>query len=208
MVRWEFIDLGELRPRNPVEKVNPDDTCKLVVLPGFEVSQTKQKPIGDIATWAYCFARYTAAMATKYPTCTVGFMAHQVTVVKAYTEAEDPAWRLYDEAYREKMAATGCREWKGMDVQLYQSVCAGRYRRVAIAKAQSWVDKPVTGTKRPRNEGGPGVCWQFNNGRCAYGQTCKFTHACGICRGPHPRVRCVAQDSGWKGGNPGPLYGQ
>jgi hypothetical protein len=77
MVRWEFIDLGELRPRNPVEKVNLD-------LPGFEVSQTKHKPIADIATWAYCFARYTAAMATKYPTCTVGFMAHQVTVLKVY----------------------------------------------------------------------------------------------------------------------------
>jgi hypothetical protein len=110
LVRW-----------NQVEKVNLD-------LPGFEVSQTKHKPIADIATWAYCFARYTAAMATKYPTCTVGFMAHQVTVLKVYMEAEDPAWRLYDEAYREKMAATGCREWKGMDVQLYQSVCTAGWR--------------------------------------------------------------------------------
>jgi hypothetical protein len=69
---------------------------------GFEVSQTKHELIRDIATWAYYFTHYTTVMATKFPTCTVGFMAHEVTVLKAHMK---PAWRLYDEAYREKMAA-------------------------------------------------------------------------------------------------------
>ena len=78
------------------------DTQKVVVLPGFEVAQAKQKPITDIITW------------------------HLLTVLRAYTEVEHPAWRLYDIAYRKKMAATGRKIWSGMDVQIYQEVCGGR----------------------------------------------------------------------------------
>ena len=37
-----------------------------------------------------------------------------VTVYKAYVEVEDPAWCLYDEAYSEKVAAIGCREWNSL----------------------------------------------------------------------------------------------
>ena len=92
---------------------------KWVVLPGFEVAQARKKPVVNIVTWMHCYARYTAVMAAAHPTSTPGFMAHMLTVLKAYTEVEDPAWRLYDEAFREKMAATGCKTWGGMDVQLH-----------------------------------------------------------------------------------------
>lgn len=85
MLRWEYGDLGELRPRNPLEKMGPDDTHKLVVLP-----EARHRWISDIITWTHCYARYTAAMAAKFPTCTGGLMAHMVTVLKAYTEAEAP----------------------------------------------------------------------------------------------------------------------
>ena len=58
----------------------------------------------------------------------------------------------------------------------------------------------ATGVKRPRNQGGPGVCWQYNAGQCAHGQACKFLHACGNCRGPHPCVRCArAAVTAWTG---------
>ena len=78
------------------------ETEKLVVLPGFEVSQTRKKPESNIILWVQCFARYTAAMAQHFPECTPGIMSHMLTVMKAFREVEDPAWRLYDEAYREK----------------------------------------------------------------------------------------------------------
>ncbi len=103
MLRWEFIDLVELRPKNPMEKVpRESETQKLVVLPGFEVAQEKQKPINNIIIWANCYARYVGAMAIANPASMPGFMAHMITLMKAYTE---------------------------VDVQLYQEVCAGRLRR-------------------------------------------------------------------------------
>jgi hypothetical protein len=54
MKKWEFVDLGELRLRSHSEKVAmEEDTQKVVVLPGFEVSQARQKLV-----WAICFVRY------------------------------------------------------------------------------------------------------------------------------------------------------
>ena len=61
--------------------------------------------------------------------CTVGFMSHLLTVVKAFNEVEHPAWREYDEAYREKMASIGKKLWSGMDVTLYQELCGSRQKQ-------------------------------------------------------------------------------
>ena len=56
MMKWEFIDMGELRLRTAVEKTMLEpDTQKVVVLPGFEVAQAKQKPI--TITWVHCYSR-------------------------------------------------------------------------------------------------------------------------------------------------------
>jgi hypothetical protein len=46
-------------------------------------------------------------------------MSHMLVVLKAAVEVEDVAWHHYDECYRRKMAATGVREWEGIDVQLF-----------------------------------------------------------------------------------------
>ena len=52
-------------------------------------------------------------------------VGHLLVVVKSYLEVEEPGWRLYDEAFREKMAATGVRLWKSVDVQVFQETCRG-----------------------------------------------------------------------------------
>ena len=87
MMKWEFIDLGELRTRTLAERgAVESDTERLVVLPGFELSQAKKKPIADILMWVQCFSRYTAAMAKKFPESTPGFTSHMLVVLKAHAE--------------------------------------------------------------------------------------------------------------------------
>ena len=50
MIRWEFIDMGDLRQSTAMEKMTVEaDTQKLVVLPGFEVSQARQKPVTELS---------------------------------------------------------------------------------------------------------------------------------------------------------------
>lgn len=114
MVKWEVMDMNDFRSRSAGDRyVLESDTEKLIVLPGFEVSQPRKKPVEDIFTWIQCFSRYTAAMAKEYPECTPGFMSHLLTVMKAYCEAKQPAWQEYDLAFREKMAATGRKTGQG-----------------------------------------------------------------------------------------------
>ena len=99
MLKWEFVDLSELRLYSVVEKLEAAaETEKLVVLPGFEVAQAKKRPVTTIEAWVQCFCRYTARMAVEFPACAPGFMAHMLTVLRAYCEVEGPAWRLYDVA--------------------------------------------------------------------------------------------------------------
>ena len=188
MMRWEFVDLGELRPRTVADRATAEsETEKLVVLPGFEVTQARKRPINNIVTWVQCFGRYTAAMAKRYPECTPGFMSHMLAVLKAHGEVEGQAWRLYDEVYREKMASTGVRRWPGVDVQVYQETCGGHPgRRVEMAPPLS----------RATGGGRPSVCWQYNEGTCSYGRKCKFPHVCEGCRGGHPKRLCPNGRSG------------
>ena len=99
-------------------------------------------------------------------------------VLKAYMEVEDPAWRLYDEAYREKMALTGVKLWPGVDVSVYQKVCGGRPRKtVGLPQGDGKRAGLPGGTKRPA------VCLQFNKGSCSYGRMCRFPYVCEVCMG-------------------------
>jgi len=186
MLKWDYMDLNEFRMRSPLEKISANvDTQKLVVLPGFELSQVKSKPIKDIVTWVHCFARYTAAMSGKFPNCMGGFMSHLLTVLKAYVEVEDPAWCLYDIAFREKMAATGEKVWSGMDVQLYQEICGARPRKRGVYSLESGCGS-VGAMKLPGR-----VCWKFNNeGSCKFGKDCRFLHVCESCGEGHSKLFC------------------
>lgn len=196
MLKWEFVDLAEFRQRSAAERTAlEDNTDKLMILPGFEVAHSKKKPVTDIITWVQCFSRYTAAMAQSFPDCTPGFMSHMITVLKAYTEVEEPAWWEYDEAFREKMASTGNRSWKGMDVSLYQELCGSRPRRkVPMSSTDSKATgKATLGKRTGDGKRKPHMCWLFNKGECSYGARCKFPHLCELCQGSHPKRHCPSK---------------
>ena len=191
MIRWEFVDMCDFRPRSPKDSATVDsDMEKLVVLPGFEVSQPRKKPVNDFLTWVQCFCRYTAAMSKHHADCTPGFMSHLLVVLKAFNEVEHPAWREYDEAYREKMASTGNKSWSGMDVTLYQELCGSRQKQKSAPAERK---EPPRG-KRPLS-GRDHVCWLFNDGVCKH-NPCKFPHLCEICRGNHPKRHCMRRGGG------------
>ena len=152
--------------------------------------------------WVQCFAKYTAAMAKQFLNCTPGFMSHMLTVMKAFCEVEEPAWRLYDKAYREKMSSTGNRAWSGMDMALYQELCGSRPRRKVVEP--TLVPSRSLGKKRPSGCRKSLVCWEFNDGDCSFGKSCKFPHLCEMCRGNHPKYRCTGLSIGLPTlGNPG-----
>ena len=133
MLNWEFVDLTELRPVGTLEKLNPEpDPHRYIIMPGLEVARASKKPIEDIQTWIQCFLIYVAVMATKYPSVIPGMVAYMLVIIKAQQEYEEPAWRLYDEAFREKAATTGNRKWALSDPHLYSQLFTGRARKVPL----------------------------------------------------------------------------
>ena len=116
-----------------------------------------------------------AAVSQKFPEAVAGMVGHLLVVVKAYLEVEEPGWRLYDEAFREKMAVTGVRLCKRVDVQVFQGMCGGLLMRSVKSGGESVKGR---GLKRVLRDKIQGTCWLFNEGTCRFGTTCKFAHKC------------------------------
>ena len=135
--------MNDFRPRSASDRsVSEYNTEKLIVLPGFEVSQPRKKPVDDIFTWIQCFSRYTAAMAKEFPQCTTGFMSQLLTMVKAYSEAK---------------------HLTGMDVSLYHELCSSRTKQVGNPEEA----RPGQKRKHPAPvHVGPRVSWLYNDREC------------------------------------------
>ena len=87
-------------------------------------------------------------------------------MIKAFNEVEHPAWREYDEAYREKMATTGVKSWSGVDVALYQELCGSRQKlRTPQMERKEAPRGPGVKQLAP---GWANVCWSFNDSQCTH----------------------------------------
>jgi len=227
MVAWEFVDLAELRPHGALEATQESDQQKLLVMPahGFQVSKARKKPIKEINTWVQCFVVYMVAVAKKHPSALSEMVAYMLTIMKAAQEFEDPAWILYDAAYRDKAAATNTKTWSQIDTGLYNQIFTGRARQLRVCKhcsSTSHLSEECmeSSRKRPREEHVGGarpakgarsdVCFLFNKGRCTF-EVCKFRHMCSVCGGRHAALSCSrraergperTQGMGW--GRPSP----
>ncbi len=52
ILKWDFVDLGDLRPLGALEKLNQEpDPLKFVIMPGLEVARAKKSQITDIQRW-------------------------------------------------------------------------------------------------------------------------------------------------------------
>ena len=99
-----------------LDKLNAEpDPRRYVILPGLEVAEARKKPVRDLFTWLQCFSIYVAVVAKKCPEMVPEMLAYVLIVMRAQWEYEEPAWRLYDVAFRDKAAATGNRKWSQID---------------------------------------------------------------------------------------------
>ena len=59
-------------------------------------------------------------------------VAYMLVIIRAQKEYEEPAWRLYNEAFRDEAATTGNRNWAQTDSHLYNQMFTGRARKVPL----------------------------------------------------------------------------
>ncbi len=215
ILNWEFVDLAELKHPSSTETLGADpDTQKLIITPSLEVSRYKRKPIRDIVTWTQCFAVYTAVLATKESSIVPELMAYMISTIRSAQEYDEPAWQLYDRAFREKAAATGFKKWSQLDPVLYNRCFTAKAKQVPFCLhcAQSghlpescpsqkkrpfsvnsgippWSAPAKAARLQPRRDST--ICGMFNKGNCTF-KFCKYRHICAIpgCEGRHPATVC------------------
>ena len=184
------------------------DPQKLIVLPGLEVSKAK-KAVQDIRVWSQCFALYVAVPARKFPDTVPDLMAYQLLIIQTHWDYEDPAWQMYDEAFRDKAAATRNRKWSSLDPHLFNKICAGRARKVGLdasalpmARGAGYSPQGPPPKKPARELGRPWggkffqprnfrskMCWDWNQGACKYNPR-KYRYISSDCGRRHPQMQC------------------
>jgi len=194
MLQWEFIDFAELKPTGTLDKLSQEtESHQYIILPSVEVARAKRKPVEDIHTWLQCFGVYVAAMSKQFPEAVPDLMAYMITIMRAQREYEEPAWRLYDTAFRDKAASTGNRKWAQLDPHIYNQIFTGRARKLLstsvggndTGRKRYSMEKPIGEVKKRAKQ----ICWDWNAERCTF-EPCKFRHCCSQCGGRHPKTKC------------------
>ena len=128
-------------------------------------------------------------------------MAYMILIIHTHHDYEDPAWRRYDEAFRDKAAVTGNCRWAALDPDLYNRICSGRGRVVPIrggpGRSFSDVSTSLPNKKNTKDLASSSVsrgkrsniCYDWNKDNCAY-NPCKYRHICSECSGRHPLTQC------------------
>ena len=160
---------------------------------------------------------YIAVVAKKHPDLVPEMLAHVLIVMRAQQEYKEPAWRLYDEAFHDKAAAAGNWKWSQIDTHIYNQIFTGQARKRLLcshcsAATHDTEECPTVQSQRKRRveetsfghlvdipKGRKGICWDFNDGACKYGDKCRFWHICSECAGHHPLVSCRRASASRKG---------
>ena len=70
-----------------------------------------------------------AAVHKQDPPAVKKLLAYMFTIIRAAQKFEDPAWQNYDEAFREKAAATGNRKWSVIGTLIYNWIFTGHAKK-------------------------------------------------------------------------------
>jgi hypothetical protein len=69
-----------------------------------DLSQTR-KVIPDLSTWLQCYALFVAVLAPEQPERMGKLIAYQSIIAKASQKYRWPSWVIYDQSFRQEMAA-------------------------------------------------------------------------------------------------------
>ena len=106
-------------------------------------------------------------------------------------------WHAYDEAFRSLRQQRGW-AWDSVNWELWMNASQSPARRVFPSGGSPF---PGKGKARPRSAS---PCFIYNRGGSCRADTCRFTHKCRRCNGPHPLSRCRAPEKRYSSSSPPP----
>ena len=170
-------------------------------------------PIQNISAWVEKFSVMAALLASRFPENAPELFAYQASVVRAERNFDNRRWVAYDRCYRREALAQKNLDWSVPNARLYNEAFTGHAR--AVPRCSFCLQEDHVSQACPRNPNRPWFGWlpapshslqtpqsprvaqsaeccrRYNDGKCKLSpNTCRYSHCCTECGGPHPRLQC------------------
>lgn len=173
----EFVDLRMLLP-------NSNESISVMVKAGkieLQQASANKTPL-SIHLWTDAFLIFSNIFLQKFPHEASNLLKYMYTVREISRLHGEHAWRMYDEEFR-RIRETSFLPWEKIVPEL-------RLKSASMGFKMS--TKPQGGNgKNQAFRSKPMHCFRFNKGQKCFANTCKYSHTCQECNGPHPRSQCT-----------------
>ena len=122
IVANEYIDFADLPPgatKGKTKHLPQSLEGQIVVVQVADLFQ-QRRLIPDFATWAQCFAIFTAVISSREPNRVPDLMAYLSIIAKASLKYKWPSWVVYDQNFRQDAADQQNKIWARVDPVLYK----------------------------------------------------------------------------------------
>lgn len=190
--KGEYVEIFSLLPLEKfnLDRVKPDESKKE------EEERRRYRLIPrTFANWLQAFAILASVIGEKAPDNCSALFCYLDSIGEAHRVYGGMAWLRYDEQFRQRKAVRPSIRWDHKDISLWMKLMTSA--RVGNQFFQGGAGGTSTsGQSASRKKG---VCWQFNEGTCRFGSSCKYKHECSGCSGNHSLTRCFKQGKGRTG---------
>ncbi|XP_056409991.1 uncharacterized protein LOC130338807 [Hyla sarda] len=194
--KGEYVEIFSLLPLEKfnLDRVKPDESKKE------EEERRRYRLIPrTFNNWLQAFAILASVIGEKAPDNCSGLFCYLDSVGEAYRTYGGTAWLRYDEQFRQRKAVRPSLRWDHKDISLWMKLMAAPRAPGGQQSFREGAGGAGAGSGRPAGAA-KGCCWQFNEGQCKFGETCRFRHECSGCGGAHGLSRCFRKGKG-KGGD-------
>ena len=216
IVAGECIDFCKLLPAKGRSSRMPRSVLEgqVILMQTSDYIQSK-KLIPDLPTWLQCYAIYMAVVVHHHPERATSMLNYMATIAKLSLKFKWPSWIIYDQTFRQEAAESGSKDWSKIDAGIHAQCFSNMARSVeswcrhchslehlsdSCAFKPTTAPSPASSKKAVYASSVPSfsskrVCrnYNFHDGECKFGATCKYQHCCSHCYGSHPRPKCTFQ---------------
>ena len=183
IINHEYIDLAKLLPKTRPGVVEEDQVLQMVSrggTPSFVPAHDRNVVIGSYLKWEQAFRIFSNIYTEAYPSRATELIQYNHTI---HTASQSYVWDnvyAYDIELRKHMETHPSRNW-GIILNMAWTLCVkDRYvpqnRNPGRGTPLHGSNKPPPAEMKQRKS-----CNDYNNGRCTYGNKCRFDHRCSFC---------------------------
>ena len=212
----DFVEFGDfpLVAGNASQDSRNDELVDRLLSIGTGERRKPHKEVPNVLLWISCFTLFRRALLLTEPNRGAELDAYGESILEAARSYQWEFVRNYDKKFRAAAVGDMDKSWAVLDVSLFTKEVTSPHAAFVAANPRASAglergnarkrSRPAGAYQEPLARVGdvdPDVCRRYNwqDGRCSFGNKCKYRHICSRCRGQHPAPRCNGPRQEWPG---------